>query len=81
MAKTYEQGRDEGFSNAICYVLGYLNGTGNCGSTAYEEILNGAGREKVIAYARKSGEMRFTGLDKYLRRERENARLMEGAAR
>ena len=62
--------RGEGFSNAICYVLGYFSGTGDCGSTAYEEILKGAGQEEIIAYARKHGEMKFTGLDRYLRRER-----------
>jgi hypothetical protein len=73
--KTYKQGVQDGHDSAIRYVLGYLNGTGDCGSTAYEEILRGCGKEQIIASARKDGEMRFTGLDKYLRDERENARL------
>lgn len=68
--KTYEQGVQDGYDSAIRYVLGYLNGTGDCGSTAYEEILNGCDREQIIASARKDGEMKFTGLDRYLRRER-----------
>lgn len=69
MKKTYEQGKQEGFNNAICFVLGYMNGTGNCGSTDYEEILNNCGREEIIAYARRNGEMKFTGLARYLRRK------------
>ena len=67
--KTYEQGADEGYNNAIRYVLGYLNGQGDCGSTMYEELLNACGRDEIIASARKHREMRFTGLDKYLRKE------------
>jgi hypothetical protein len=62
---------DDGFNSAICYVLGYLNGTGDCGSTAYEEILTGAGEEQVIAYARRNHEMRFTGLATYVRRSKQ----------
>lgn len=62
--------RDEGFSNAICFVLGYLNGTGHWGSMAYEEILKEADREKIIKYARKNGELGLTGLGRYLSRER-----------
>lgn len=74
--KTYEQGRQDGHDSAIRYVLGYLNGTGNCGSTEYEEILKGCGREQIIASARRNNEMKFTGLGKYLRRQHENERLL-----
>lgn len=78
-AKTYEQGVQDGHDSAIRYVLGYLNGIGDCGSTAYEEILHGCGREQIIKSAQKDGEMRFTGLDKYLRRERELERWVREA--
>jgi hypothetical protein len=77
MAKTYEQGLQDGHDSAIRYVLGYLNGVGDCGSTAYEEILAGCDKEQIIKSARKDGEMRFTGLDVYLRRERQHAKLMQ----
>lgn len=62
---------DDGFNSAICYVLGYLNGTGDCGSTSYVEILEGVGEDQVISYARRNHEMRFTGLSTYLRRRRQ----------
>lgn len=73
-SKTYEQGVQDGHDTAIRYVLGYLNGVGDCGSSRYVEILNDCGRERIIASARKDGEMKFTGLDRYLRRERRNGR-------
>lgn len=60
----------DGFCSAICYVLGYLNGTGDNGSTQYEEILHGAGHDDIVAFARKNGEMGFTGLGRYLRKKR-----------
>jgi len=69
MGKTYRQGMNDGHDSAIRWVLGYLNGRGDCGSTLYVEILEGCGKEQIIASARKDKEMRFTGLDKYLRRE------------
>ena len=65
--------KDEGFYCGICYVLGYLNGTGNCGGTMYEEISTGAGEEGVIAYAKEHKEMQFTGLYKYLRGKKKYA--------
>jgi hypothetical protein len=57
----------EGYCNAICWVLRYLNGRGDNGSTEYTEILEQNDEDAIIAYARRNGEMRFTGLDKYLR--------------
>ncbi len=72
MAKSLQEASDDGFNSAICYVLGYLNGVGQGGSTVYEEILEGADKEQIITYARKNGEMRFTGLTMYLRRQKEN---------
>ena len=73
--KSYEQGSQDGHDSAIRWVLGYLNGTGDCGSTAYEEILTGCDKEQIIRSARKDHEMRFTGLDEYLRRERAHKKL------
>ena len=64
------QAYNDGFNNAICLVLGYLNGVGENGSTEYEEILREVDEDRIIAYARKNHEMRFTGLDRYLRRKR-----------
>lgn len=76
-AQELDRANQAGHDSAVRYVLGYLNGTGDCGSTAYEEILRGCGEEQIIASARKDGEMRFTGLDKYLRREKQRAKLFE----
>ena len=72
MAKTYEQGQKDGHDSAIRWVLGYLNGRGDCGSTIYQEILEGCGEGQIIASARKDHEMRFTGLDRYVRRTPES---------
>ncbi|MGQ5243989.1 hypothetical protein ACULMA_04840 [Xanthomonas arboricola pv. corylina] len=55
-----------GFNGAIRYVLGYFNGTGDRGSTAYEEILNACGREQIIRSAVEDGELEFTGLGWYV---------------
>lgn len=71
--KTYEQGVQDGHDSAIRYVLGYLNGRGDCGSTIYEEILDACGKEQIIASARKDHEMRFTGLADYLRKNKDAA--------
>ncbi|MFL4619005.1 hypothetical protein ACJ6WH_10170 [Stenotrophomonas maltophilia] len=61
-----ERARDEGHDGAIRYVLGYFNGTGDCGSTAYDEILNGCGRERIIRSAVEDGELEFTGLGQWV---------------
>lgn len=61
-----ERARDEGHDGAIRYVLGYLNGTGDCGSTAYDEILNACGRERIIRSAVEDGELEFTGLGQWV---------------
>lgn len=61
-----ERARDEGHDGAIRYVLGYLNGTGDCGSTAYDEILNACGRERIIRSAVEDGELEFTGLGRWV---------------
>lgn len=58
---------DDGFYSAICYVLGYLNGVGDCCSTMYDELVSAVEEDKLLAYARKNGEMRFTGLNRYVR--------------
>ena len=65
--KELDKTRDDGFYCAIGYVLGYLNRTGDCCSTMYDKIVEAVDEAKLISYARKNGEMRFTGLDKYLR--------------
>lgn len=61
-----ERARDEGHDGAIRYVLGYLNGTGDCGSTAYDKILNACGRERIIRSAVEDGELEFTGLGRWV---------------
>lgn len=61
-----ERARDEGHDAAIRYVLGYLNGVGDCGSTAYDEILNACGRERIIRSAVEDGELDFTGLGRWV---------------
>lgn len=65
-ASDLDVARREGHDSAIRYVLGYLNGRGDCGSTQYEEILNGCGREDIIRSAVVDGELEFTGLDRYV---------------
>ncbi len=61
-----ERARDEGHDGAIRYVLGYLNGVGDCGSTAYDEILNVCGRERIIRSAVEDDELEFTGLGRWV---------------
>ncbi len=56
-----------GHDCAIRYVLGYLNGTGDCGGTMYEEIINGCGRERIIQSAIENGELEFTGLADFIK--------------
>lgn len=60
---------NEGFDNGIMTALALMNGNGDCGSTQYEELLALAGEERIIAAARKDGgsDMRWTGLDRYLK--------------
>jgi hypothetical protein len=58
--------RSEGHYSAVRYVLGYLNGRGDCGSTQYEEILNGCGRHGTIKSAVQDDELEFTGLGDYV---------------
>jgi hypothetical protein len=57
----------DGYNSAICWVLGYLNGRGEGGGTLYVEILEQNDEDAIVAYAKRNGEMRFTGLSKYLR--------------
>jgi hypothetical protein len=61
-----EHARDEGHDGAIRYVLGYLNGVGDWGSTQYVEILNACGRERIIHSAVQNGELEFTGLGRWV---------------
>lgn len=58
---------DAGHDCAIRYVLGYLNGTGDCGGTMYEEIINACGRERIIQSAIENGELEFTGLADFIK--------------
>lgn len=58
--------RDEGHDGAIRYVLGYLNGVGDWGSTQYVELLNACGRERIIRSAVEGGELDFTGLGRWV---------------
>lgn len=61
-----ERARNEGHDGAIRYVLGYLFGMGDWGSTQYVEILNGCGRESIIRSAIEDGELEFTGLGRWV---------------
>ncbi|WWW37221.1 hypothetical protein V8017_11435 [Stenotrophomonas rhizophila] len=61
-----EKARDEGHDGAIRYVLGYLNGVGDWGSTQYVEILNACDRERIIQSAVQDGELEFTGLGRWV---------------
>ncbi|WP_312738829.1 hypothetical protein [Stenotrophomonas sp.] len=61
-----ERARDEGHDGAIRYVLGYLNGVGDWGSTQYVELLNACGRERIIRSAVEDGELDFTGLGRWV---------------
>ncbi|WP_353099147.1 Lar family restriction alleviation protein [Stenotrophomonas lactitubi] len=61
-----ERARNEGHDGAIRYVLGYLCGMGDWGSTQYVEILNGCGRESIIRSAIEDGELEFTGLGRWV---------------
>jgi len=61
-----EKARDEGHDGAIRYVLGYLNGVGDWGSTQYVELLNACGRERIIQSAVQDDELDFTGLARWV---------------
>lgn len=65
-AGALEKARDEGHDGAIRYVLGYLNGVGDWGSTQYVEILNACGRERIIRSAIEDEELEFTGLGRWV---------------
>lgn len=65
-AVNLERARDEGHDGAIRYVLGYLNGVGDWGSTQYVELLNACGRERIIRSAVEDGELDFTGLGRWV---------------
>ena len=65
-AMDLDAARSEGHYSAVRYVLGYLNGRGDCGSTQYEEILNGCGRHGTIKSAVQDDELEFTGLGDYV---------------
>lgn len=66
--------RDAGFSYGTIHALAVLTSMGDAGSTAYCEILRGAGEAKVLAEARKQRAMRWAGLDRYLRQSNANAK-------
>lgn len=65
-AMDLERARNEGHDGAIRYVLGYLNGVGDWGSTQYVELLNACGRERIIRSAVEDGELKFTGLGRWV---------------
>jgi len=62
-SEEFNDGFNEGILNALALCVAHGDG----GSTYYTELLHIAGEEKVIAYARKSGDMRWSGLAKYVR--------------
>lgn len=65
---------DTGFNEGILNALALMSAHGDGGGTMYEELLNIACQDKVIAYARKQSCMRWAGLDKYVRFLKENAK-------
>ena len=65
---------NDGFSEGILNALALCCGHGDLGSTYYTELLRLAGEEKVIAYARKQGSMKWAGLDRYLRTKKQESR-------
>ncbi len=60
--------QDAGHTGAIRWVLGHLNGHGECGGTYYEEILNWCGREQIIQSAIDNDELEFTGLADFIKK-------------
>lgn len=69
----FDSGFNQGILNALALMVAHGDGCG----TMYVELLNLAGADKVIAYARKESAMRWAGLDKYIRFLKENAQYEE----
>ena len=67
----HEKERNDAVSDGVIIALAVMHSHGDSlGGRYYEDILNTAGRNAVIARARKTGSMRWSGLDRFLRYER-----------
>lgn len=65
--------RDDAISDGVIIALAVMHShQDSYGGRYYEDILNTAGRDKVIARARATGSMRWSGLSRWLRWERSN---------
>lgn len=56
----------------IAVALHLLKGAGE--DTLRDELVREAGAEGLLRWARRAGEMRFTGLDRYVREKKEAER-------
>jgi hypothetical protein len=69
-----KEARDRAISDGVIIALAALNAHGEASAGRYyEDVLELAGKEDVIAQARRTGSMRWAGLDKWLAYERRNA--------
>ena len=64
-----------GFYDGIVAALAALKLHCEPTSVEYCEVLQNCDEEEVIKAARKSGNMRWSGLDKYMRYQKERKRL------
>lgn len=60
----------EGYKDGVLSALTVLTYRGDADSTEYREIVQACGADELVAYARKVGDMRRSGLDKYVRANR-----------
>lgn len=63
-----DEARSNGFFDGVIYALAVLHRAGDTCGPMYSEILNGAGKERVMARARKEWAMRWSGLDEFKRK-------------
>lgn len=66
---------NNGFNEGILNALALMSAHGNADSTEFRELVSLSNEAMLIAYARKQSLMRWSGLDKYLRNKREEARM------
>ena len=69
---------DDFYRAALFCLRVILDCDGN-GSTLYEEVVLNIGLNELCRVARKEGDMKWSGLDWYMRRERRRAALRKAA--
>ena len=57
---------DDAFSNGVLTCLAVMHSYGDASSWAYSDMLQAAGRDQVIDYAKRNGEMEWSGLNAHL---------------